>query len=202
MSFRVGEEHNSGMDHALAGLVGFARGLRHSGMTCGPDRVQAFLAAVEEVGVEDREGVYWAGRLTLCSDPDDLARFDAAFECWFGDAELPKPAAPVPVPRPARIAALSQPDEDADEEAESDPLSVAASREEVLRQRDVSELGEQEREHLRRLLATLRPDPPPRPSVRYRRSRRGSLDPRETLREMLRAGGEPVRMRQDRKSVV
>jgi uncharacterized protein with von Willebrand factor type A (vWA) domain len=26
---------------------------------------------------------YWAGRLTLCSDPDDLPRYDQAFEAWF-----------------------------------------------------------------------------------------------------------------------
>ncbi|WP_460956717.1 vWA domain-containing protein [Parasphingorhabdus pacifica] len=188
------------MDHALEGLVGFARGLRYSGMACGPDRVQAFLAAVEEVGVEDREALYWAGRLTLCSDPDDLPRFDAAFECWFGPAGMPAPVEGIAVPRPARIAALSPPEDESGDAEESDPLSVAASRTEVLRRRDVSELGDQEREHLRRMLATLRPDPPTRPAVRYGRSRRGPLDSRSTLREMLRTGGEPMRMRRHQRS--
>ncbi len=56
----------------LTGLLGFARALRHAGMACGPTRVQAFLEAAAEVGLGDRNGVYWAGRVTLCSEPDDL----------------------------------------------------------------------------------------------------------------------------------
>lgn len=198
---RVREGHNSDMDHTLAGLVGFARALRHSGMACGPDRVQAFLAATEQVGVDDRAGVYWAGRLTLCSDPDDLPRFDTAFDCWFGDTELPSPDSGLPVPRPARIAALTPPEESTGEnEDDAEPLSMAASRAEVLRRRDVSELAEQEREHLRRLLAVLRPEPPTRPAVRHHRSRRGPLDSRATLRELLRTGGEPLRLRRHQRA--
>ena len=32
----------------------------------------------------DPAQVYWTTRLTLCSEPDDLPRFDAAFAEWFG----------------------------------------------------------------------------------------------------------------------
>ena len=46
--------------------VGFTRVLRGAGLQCGPDRVQAFLRATAHVDL------YWAGRLTLCADPDDL----------------------------------------------------------------------------------------------------------------------------------
>lgn len=183
------------MDHTLTGLVGFARALRHSGVACGPDRVRSFLAAAEEVGVADRCGLYWAGRLTLCSDPDDLPRFDTAFSCWFSAEALTTHVDGAVVPRPARIAALTPPEGESDEQEAADRLSVAASRAEVLRRRDLSQLGAGEREHLRRLLATLRPEPPQRPAVRHRRSRRGPLDSRATLRELLRTGGEPVRMR-------
>lgn len=181
---------------ALVGLVGFARALRHAGMACDPTRVQAFFAAVQHVGFADRDALYWAGRVTLCSDPDDLPRFDAAFAYWFGEAELPAPAPTSP--RPARIAALSS-DTDRGEAGEADPLA-AASDTEVLRRRDLADLGSAERAHLRRMLAVLRPDPPTRPALRRRRSRRGQLDPRGTLRAMLRTGGEPLSLPRRRRA--
>ena len=36
-----------------------------------------------------RDDVYWAGRLTLCGSPDDLARYDTAFAAYFGDRPGP-----------------------------------------------------------------------------------------------------------------
>ena len=95
------------MAETVTGLVGFARALRHSGMAVGPNRVQSFLSAVEQVGVEEREGVYWAGRLTLCSEPDDVARYDAAFETWFSSEPMQVEQPGKPVSRPAKIAALT-----------------------------------------------------------------------------------------------
>ncbi|MBB5153859.1 vWA domain-containing protein [Saccharopolyspora phatthalungensis] len=187
------------MEHTVTGLVGFARALRHSGMACGPTRVQAFLAATEHVGLDDRSAVYWAGRLTLCSEPDDVARYDAAFDSWFGVAVLPTESPGRPLPRPARIAALSAADGAGDGDADK-PLAAAASDAEVLRRRDLAELGVAEREHLRRMLAVLRPEPPTRPALRHRRSKRGTLSPRATLRELLRAGGEPMRLPRQRRS--
>lgn len=177
----------------VTGLVGFARSLRYSGMACGPDRVQAFLAATGHTGLAERSAVYWAGRLTLCSDPEDLARYDAAFTAWF-DSGVPSAAEPPSTPRRTRIAALSAGTGDEEDGADDDPIKAAASADEVLRHRDLADLGEAEREHLRRLFARLRPDPPSRPAVRWHRSRRGPLDSRATLRTMLRTGGEPLHL--------
>jgi len=52
-------------------LVGFARTLRHAGVDATPDRVPALLAAADALGAGTVEGVYWAGRLTLCGCRDD-----------------------------------------------------------------------------------------------------------------------------------
>ncbi|MGP4019429.1 vWA domain-containing protein [Saccharopolyspora sp. 5N708] len=183
----------------VTGLVGFARALRHSGMACGPTRVQSFLTATEHVGIDDRDAVYWAGRLTLCSDPDDVPRYDAAFDSWFGGAQLSTEQPGRPLPRPARIAALTATDGQGDGDADK-PLAAAASDAEVLRRRDLGELGAPEREHLRRMLAMLRPEPPSRPALRHRRNKRGALSPRATLRELLRSGGEPVRLPRQKRS--
>ncbi len=65
-------------------VLGFARTLRHAGVAASPDRVEAMLAAMGALDVLDASDVYWAGRLTLCGGPDDLDRYDAAFEAWFG----------------------------------------------------------------------------------------------------------------------
>jgi uncharacterized protein len=197
---QVRNPDTEGADRTVTGLVGFARALRYSGMACGPDRVQAFLAATEHVGLADRVEVYWAGRLTLCSDPDDVPRFDAAFRYWFGGGEIVAAEDPPLAPRQARTAALDDPDTDSAEGGESNPIAVAASAVEVLRRRDLSELSVGEREHLRRLLATLRLDPPSRPALRFKTSRRGPLDPRLTLRELLRTGGEPLRLPRRRRA--
>ncbi len=65
------------------GLVGFTAVLRGAGLQVTTDRVAAFLAALDELDVTSRLQTYWAGRLTLCADPDDLPRYDQAFEQWF-----------------------------------------------------------------------------------------------------------------------
>jgi uncharacterized protein with von Willebrand factor type A (vWA) domain len=69
-------------------------------------------------------------------------------------------------------------------------VHARASGSEVLRHRDLAELTPAEREHLRRLLALLRPEPPSRPSRRLRPSRHGAPDPGRTLAAALRDGGE------------
>ena len=64
-------------------LLGFARALRAAGVPVTHDRSATFLDAVSRVGIDDPRGVYWAGRATLCSSPDDVARFDDVYDAWF-----------------------------------------------------------------------------------------------------------------------
>ncbi|WP_092528385.1 vWA domain-containing protein [Amycolatopsis arida] len=163
-------------------------------MTCDAHRVRAFVAAVEELDLADPDQLYWAGRVTLCGDPDDLPRYDEAFAAWFTGTPPRPRRAPAPRPRPPTIAALTPPGERGEgDHAVGEELRVAASGAEVLRHRDLAELTAAERAHLRELLAVLRPAPPRRASPRRRPARRGGLDPRRTLRAML-ASGEPVRL--------
>ena len=57
-------------------LLGFTRAVRAAGVPVTADRAQGYLKAVALVGLDDRRATYWAGRTTLCSGPDDLARYD------------------------------------------------------------------------------------------------------------------------------
>lgn len=179
----------------LPGLVGFAAALREAGLRCDAHRVRAYLDAVDQVDIADPRRLYWAGRVALCSEPDDIPRYDEAFAAWFRDEPPVRQRNALPVPTPPRIAALvTQPSGTGEGTETQDPLSVAATDAEVLRHRDLAELTKAERRHLRELLDTLRPVPAPRPSLRYRTARRGRLDASRTLRAMLAGGGEPGRL--------
>lgn len=179
---------------AVAGFVGFAHALRQAGLACGPHRVRAYLAALGHLDPARRSEVYWAGRLTLCAEPDDLPRYDAAFTAWFG-GEQPTP----PRERRPRATGLAALNGGAKTEAAS-TLHVAASDVEVLRRKDIAELTAAERAHLRELLAALEPVPPRRRALRHVKHRTGGIDPGRTLRAMLAAGGEPTRPRRRRKA--
>ena len=181
----------------LAGLVGFTAALRGAGLACDATRTDAYLQAVQWLDPADPAELYWAGRLTLCAEPDDLPRYDEAFAAWFTPYRLPRPRiVSTPQPKRALIAALrTDPAANAEGESEEAPqLRVAASDLEVLRHKDISGLTKAEREHLRELIALLRIDPPRRRAVRYKPGGRDRLDPRRTMRALIAAGGEPIRL--------
>lgn len=179
---------------ATAGVVGFARALRAAGVPAGPDRVAAFLAALGRLDPARRGDVYWAGRSTLCGGPDDLERYDRVFAAFF-DGERPPPRRARPAVRPVRPYALPRTGraERATGQEEGGPAATSpASATEVLRHRDVAAMTAAERDQLHRLLAVFALDGEPRRSSRRRPARRGGVDPRRTMRELLRRGGEPA----------
>lgn len=177
---------------AIVGLVAFTRALAAAGLHIGTDRTAAFLSAVGQIDVADPVQVYWAGRLTLCAEPDEIVHYDEVFASWFSTVPRGR-AQPVLQQRQTRMAALTTGDTGSTAGVEqSSELRVAASDTEVLRAQDLAELSPAEREHLRQVLALLRPEPPQRRSARLRPARRGALDPHRTVRAMLRSGGEPI----------
>ena len=174
-------------------VLGFARTLRHAGVTASPDRVEAMLAALGSLDVLNPTDVYWAGRLTLCGGPDDLDRYDRAFAAYFAGDEAPplRQVPPVHVMRPVAVPGTQR---DGSADGSDDKPAATASELEVLRHRDLAGLTAAERELVRSLIAAIDPVGETRVSRRHRQSHRGSLDPRRTVRTMLRRGGEPVRL--------
>ena len=77
-------------DELTGTFVGFARTLRAAGVaaSAGPGARDA-VSAVDHLDVTGGGDVYWAGRLTLCSGPDDLDRYDRAFAAYFGGQTAP-----------------------------------------------------------------------------------------------------------------
>jgi uncharacterized protein len=190
MGWRRETDHHRRKGPAVTALdivVGFARTLRHAGVPATPDRVQAMVSALDHLDVARAADTYWAGRLTLCGDPSDLERYDAAFAAYFGR---------IPVPRPQRapVRLRAVPAEDADDasaDGDAARLTTVASRREVLRQRDVTTLSAVERDEVRRLVALLAPRVGRRRTRRYGPATRGAVDLERTVRRMLRQGGEP-----------
>jgi uncharacterized protein len=190
-----GEPPGGAVRDVVDTVLGFARVLRAAGVAASPDRVEAMLAALGSLDVLDTTDVYWAGRLTLCSGPDDLDRYDAAFTAWFG-GERPHAPRTAPVERQvvSTMAPLTDGSGEGEEAGESQQLAVRASAAEVLRHRDVAELTVAEREHLRRLFALLQPASPMRASRRRRPSNLGAVHQARTVRRALRDGGEVTRL--------
>ena len=174
-------------------LLGFARALRAAGVPVTQDRSQGFLAAVAEVGLDDRRATYWAGRATLCASPDDLARFDNVFDAWFDGRNALPQSRPRAASRPESVHLLPDTEESGAGSEDDDPdvVRAAASASEVLRHRDVASLDAAEKRRLAAMFTRLSLHPPSRRTARHRRWRRGDIDASRTLRNSLRRMGEP-----------
>ncbi|RFS85875.1 VWA domain-containing protein [Actinomadura spongiicola] len=170
-------------------MVGFARTVRAAGGAADPERVQAMLVALDHLDVLDPSEVYWAGRLTLCADPDDLARYDRCFAAYFSGATVRPGARPVVVRR------VAVPGAEGGEGRAGEVRAGSASAVEVLRDRDVARLTEAERAEVARLIAVLDAGAERRRSRRFAPASTGRLDPARTVRETLRRGGETALLR-------
>jgi uncharacterized protein with von Willebrand factor type A (vWA) domain len=162
-------------------LVEFARRLRGEGIAVGPGRVIEFCRAA---ALLPADGLYWAGRATLLSRPEDAPVYDRIFS---GIAEE----------EPLRVRLHV-----AEEEL------APASDEEQLRDKSFSQLTDGELTELAALMRRVELGIPLRRSRRREAARSGSPDLRRTLRRSFRTGGDPLelawkrRRRQRRRLVV
>lgn len=194
----AGTDPQDGAVHLAASIVGLARTLRAAGVAASPDRVQAFVAALDHLGAVRRRDVYWAGRLTMCAGPDDLDRYDRVFAAFFAGEAVR--ARPVPRRRvrlgPGAVgddvgSTEASPGEDVPDVA---AVTRRASREEVLRHQDVTDLSDAERAELHRLLIAMALPSETRRTRRGVPGHHGAIDRRASVRQLL-ASGELARLR-------
>jgi uncharacterized protein with von Willebrand factor type A (vWA) domain len=188
-------------------IVHFARVLRTAGMSIGPDRVLAAMAAVEHVGLDRRDDVHAALGAVMLERHEQQVLFDAAFDAFWRDPKLleqlmylllPKISGRgerVAPPRANRLAeALSAPrdpaaanpaNQTAKEEVTFD-ASFTFSERERLSQADFETMTAAEFELAKRLAEQV--PLPVQPVWRRRRQRaaRGRPDLRGTMRTMVR----------------
>jgi hypothetical protein len=197
-------------EEALERLIGFGRELRRRGLAVGTGRIVTFCRSAASLGALDRTDLYWAGRASLISRPEDAEAFDAAFEEWFREGsrfELDLPATEERgdgerrereafeglVVEEDRIVAREwhalTDGEDPEGEA---AIRIVASAVEVLRQKSFAELTEEERHRVALLIRRLAVRAPTRRTRRLRPAASGArFDVRRTLRRSLRTQGEP-----------
>jgi hypothetical protein len=153
-------------------LVRFGRALRAAGLPVGPDRVASFARATALLPPGE---LYWAGRATLLSRPEQIEIYDALFGAFFG----PPPPSQGP---PIRIRV--------EMEAEAD-LGLASAVE-LLKEKSFSRCSRQELSQLAELMARIDLSIPRRRTRRRESARAGTPDLRRTLRRSFRTGGEPL----------
>ncbi len=182
----------------LDAAVAFGRVLRGAGLRVGTDRIVEFSRALEELDAGRRDDVYWSGRVTLLSRPEDIEVYDRAFGLFWDsggnakDRPRSKPSLSVRIPEDS----VAPPKETVEKnESGEEAVMLRYSPVEVLRSKDFALYSSEEFAELQRLLADLRISGALRRSRRLESASRGRHDPRRTLRDAMRTGGEAVRHR-------
>ena len=177
--------------------VAFGRLLRRAGLAAGPDRVAGFVRALEELDVARRDDVYWAGRVTLCSRWEDLEIYDRAFRAFWEDVSrqaLKPPKTRISVSMADDSVQPPKKTVERNERGE-EAVRLRYSPVDVLRTKDFALYTAEEFAELHKLLADLKLSGALQKSRRLEPAPRGRHDPRRTLRDAMRTGGEPMRHR-------
>ncbi len=177
--------------------VGFCRVLRRTGLRVPATATINFTEALGLVGVEDRDGVYWAGRATLIHRPEDLNLYDRVFTAYW-EQRASESVMVEGTPPPVTLA-LDIADDDDDDERDHEPAGdiqpVRFSSAEVLTDKDFADCTQEELAELTRLMSRLRFTTHRRLSRRYVpvKGVGDRPDLRRTVRWALRHQGEPVK---------
>jgi uncharacterized protein with von Willebrand factor type A (vWA) domain len=194
-----------------AHVLHFARTLRAAGLPVGPGRVLDAVEAVAEVGIADRDDLYWALHAVLVSRAEHRALFDEAFQIFWREPEalpsalallLSRSTLPPPDRRELtrRLAeALAEPRsrqvESPPERLELDAV-LAWSDRERLQTRDFEQMTAAEVRAAEQAIARMRLPVRDLPTRRLKADPRGDrLDPRATLRAAARAGRDFIPLR-------
>jgi len=153
-------------------LVRFGRALRAAGLPVGPDRVASFSRAAALLPPGE---LYWAGRATLLSRPEQIEVYDALFAHFFGP---PTPSQGPPIRIRVQV------------EAEADV--GLASPVELLKEKSFSRCSRGELSQLAELMSRIDLAVPRRRTRRRESARTGTPDLRRTLRRSFRTGGDPL----------
>ena len=197
-------------------ILYFVRMLRAAGLPVGPAKVLDALAAVEAVGVDNRDDFREALAAVVVSRREHLALFEQAFDLFWRNPRLLEKLLAALLPKvrgragnadelPARLAQAMLPPpprgEAADEETDLDAAFSFSARE-VLQKKDFATMTAGELDEVKALLRRMKL---PLPQVAVRRtvaaSHGHSIDLRATLRRSIGAGGTltPLRFRTRRR---
>jgi uncharacterized protein with von Willebrand factor type A (vWA) domain len=197
--------------HFLHNLVLFGRMLRKLGLDINPERLITLVKALGYVNIANKEEFYHAMRCLVVKDKDEIPVFDSAFDLFWRNPgqrglnfqfdNLDRPSLTQPHPKKPQTAKepspLSKPVEtiieNQDEDEELSPLldlTQMYSAQEILRQKDFSELDPDELIAVKNLISQLIWQLGQKKTRRYRPGRGLRIDMRRSLRRNLQYGGE------------
>ena len=186
-------------------LVRFAGELRAAGLAVGSGDVLVYCSALSKLDPADLVDLYWAGRTTLVTRHDDIARYDEVFRRFFLGAEDPDSELLLMLRASAQAqGVLALPSTEPEQDAQEDEavLGWMASDVDVLKHKSFAACTPEELAALRRIMARIRLTPPRRRARRTAAAKSGTRpDPRRTVRESMRMHGEPAQLYWRRRKV-
>ncbi len=182
--------------HKIA--VAFARILRGAGLDVPLDSVIIFVNALGQLGLEDRNDVYWAAHATLIRRHEDTPIFDRAFAV-FWDQRIAIDAANIERELVSMTLLIDDENAGADDTAgepvdDENTIMLRFSSVETLREKDFAEYNPAELREAEQFMSSLRLAGPPKKSLRLIKTNRHGArhDIRRTMRASLQHDGEPI----------
>ena len=175
--------------------TGFIHALRTGGIVVPISSSLQFTRALTAVGVGNGDDVYWAGRATLVTRPEDIAMYDAMFLAYFHRNGT---GFKVRFEDEPESATLGTDDGEGDGEGEGSDDEVMALRystAETLNQKDFAEFTREEMYEAQKVMNKMKLQPAVRSSRRRIPALGGDRnDLRRTVRAAMKTGGEPLQL--------
>lgn len=182
--------------HKIA--VAFARILRGAGLDVPLDSVIIFVNALGQLGLEDRNDVYWAAHATLIRRHEDTPIFDRAFAI-FWDQRIALDTTISQRELVSMTLLIDEENTSADDTAgepvnDENTITLRFSSVETLREKDFAEYNPAELREAEQFMSSLRLAGPPKKSLRLIKTNRHGArhDIRRTMRASLQHDGEPI----------
>jgi uncharacterized protein with von Willebrand factor type A (vWA) domain len=182
--------------HKIA--VAFARILRGAGLDVPLDSVIIFVNALGQLGLEDRNDVYWAAHATLIRRHEDTPIFDRAFAV-FWDQRIAIDTNISQRELVSMTLLIDDENANADDTAgepvdDKNTIMLRFSSVETLREKDFAEYNPAELREAEQFMSSLRLAGPPKKSLRLIKTNRHGArhDIRRTMRASLQHDGEPI----------
>ena len=178
--------------------VAFARILRGTGLDVPLDSVIVFVGALTQLGLENRENVYWSAHATLIRRHEDVQIFDRAFKV-FWEQQIAVETATFEEQHESITLLVDDEDANTDDSSaepieDENTIALRFSKIETLREKDFAAYNQLELREAEQFMASLRLAGPPKKSLRLMKTNRHGArhDIRRTMRATLQHDGEPI----------
>jgi uncharacterized protein len=184
--------------HKMA--VAFARILRGAGVDVPLDSVIVFVSALNQIGLENRDDVYWAAYSTLIRRHEDTQIFDRAFAVFWDQLIAVDTTSYEQQTESVTLLIDSEEEENSDDSStetlneDENTIALRFSNIETLREKDFAAYTDTELREAEKIMSSLKLAGPPKRSLRLQKTNRKGTrhDIRRTMRATLQHDGEPI----------